>query len=96
MLIEIFQVTRHLPSPGVLVELLLVSHVYVAVVLTGPAREPLVTCVVAVECLHPQKHGVDGTEKSTQIREDMHCVLLLLPLVYLLLSCQKVKPQHMA
>lgn len=70
------QVIRHLLSLGEPVELLLVFHVFVAVVPTDQVRVPLETCVVVVECLPLQKHGVDGTEKSIPTREDMLFVLL--------------------
>ena len=50
---------------------LLVSHVSEVVVPTGQARVRLATCVEVDVCLHPPRHGEDGTEESMSTRRDM-------------------------
>ena len=50
---------------------LLVSHVSEVVVPTGQARVLLATCVEVDVCLHPPRHGEDGTEESMSTRRDM-------------------------
>jgi len=78
-------VIKLLLNLGVLVEPLLEFLVCVEEELTDPAREHSETCVEEEEDLHPLEPGDDGTERSTEINEDMLLFLLLLQLESLLL-----------
>jgi len=65
MLCPNMQVISPLLSPGELEEPCLVFLVFQEEELTEQARELSETCAEEEECLPQQRHGDDGTEKST-------------------------------